>query len=138
MRRDTSKRFTLFGGKRNQPSGHHIVRRDRRENRNRSNWEFAAESRHCRSVNTLTISSGAGTAALLVFLAAAAGARIIAADLIAGTDDLLNRLHVAGSGHAGLFEFTFLLALESLFNIVDGRRYLARRASVAAASSSTD
>ena len=57
-------------------------------------------------------------------------------EIVAGIEG--RPVHVAGSGHAGLFEFTFLLALESLFNIVDGRRDLARRASVASASSSSD
>src|SRR5437899_2978308 len=76
------------------------------------------------------------SAALFVFLAAAAGTGIVAADLFTGTHHLLDGLHVASAGHAGLFEFAFLLALESFFDVVHGSCDLPWRASVAAASSS--
>lgn len=58
------------------------------------------------------------SAALLVFLARAARARIIAADLGSAADDLLDWLEIAGARHARLLQFATLLALESLFEFI--------------------
>ena len=57
--------------------------------------------------------------ALLVLLAGAAGAGIVTADFISGAHDLLDRSIYAASGHAGLFEFAFLLSLECFFKFVN-------------------
>jgi hypothetical protein len=56
--------------------------------------------------------------ALFVFLAAAAGAGIVAPDFLAGAHYLLH-LSVASTGHSSLFELAFFLALESLFDFVN-------------------
>jgi hypothetical protein len=40
-------------------------------------------------------------------------------------------LHIAGSGHARLFQFLFLLALEGFFDVADGGRDLPLWASMA-------
>ena len=67
------------------------------------------------------------SAALLVFLAAAAGTRIVAPDFVA-TNDLLHRAGFACAGHARLLELAALAALEGLFHVVHrGRRAAARR-----------
>ena len=68
--------------------------------------------------NTRDSRSGIGAATLLVLLAGAAGARIVAADLGAAANDLLNGLAVSRAGHAGLLEFPALPALGSLFEVV--------------------
>src|SRR5262249_44200984 len=60
-----------------------------------------------------------GAAALFVFLATAAGARIVASDLRLAPHDLLHRLQIAGSRHARLFQFALFPALECFFKIVD-------------------
>src|ERR1700758_432899 len=70
--------------------------------------------------------------ALLVFLAGAAGAGIVAADFFGAADDLLDGALLAAAGHARLFEFAALLALEAFFEIVDRGCNLPRRTSVAA------
>src|SRR5205085_12524090 len=62
---------------------------------------------------------GVNTVALLVLLAGAAVARIIWADLFTGTPHLHNRFFERSTRHAGLFEFTLLLALELLLHLVD-------------------
>jgi len=59
-----------------------------------------------------------GATALLVFFAGTAGARIVAADFGGAADDLLYRLVVAGSSHAGLFQLATFLALEGFFNFI--------------------
>src|SRR5215469_7696978 len=62
--------------------------------------------------------SGVSAATLLVLLAGAAGARIVAADLGAAANDLLNGLAVSRAGHAGLLEFPALPALGGFFEVV--------------------
>jgi hypothetical protein len=47
---------------------------------------------------------------------------------------LLNGLRVARAGHARLFQFALLLALEGFFEVVHGSRNLARRTAVATAA----
>ena len=61
---------------------------------------------------------GVRTAALLIFLARSARAGIVAADFGGASDDLLHGLTIAGTGHACLFEFAALAALERFFEIV--------------------
>src|SRR5450432_363087 len=74
----------------------------------------------------LVISSLAPTMAFLEFLSRAARARIIASNFRAGADDLLNwRLLGSAASHFGLLEFALLLALEFVFDFVDGRGHVA-------------
>ena len=58
------------------------------------------------------------SAALLVFLARTAWARIVAADFRATANHLLDLL-IPSSGHAGLLQFAALAALERLFEIIN-------------------
>src|SRR6476646_6769116 len=57
--------------------------------------------------------------ALFVFLARAAGAGIVAADLFAAST-LRRLVSIARSGHRRGFEFALLLAMEFLFQRIDG------------------
>jgi len=61
---------------------------------------------------------GVCAAALFVFLARSARAGIVAPDFGGSSHNLLYRLTIAGTGHACLFEFTALAALEGFFQIV--------------------
>jgi hypothetical protein len=56
--------------------------------------------------------------ALLVFLSATAGARIVAADFIAAYN-LLHGIRHARSSHARLLQFTSLLPLKLFFDVVE-------------------
>src|SRR5215469_9005336 len=62
--------------------------------------------------------SGIRAAALFVLFAGATGAGIVAADFGTTADNLLHWCAVAGTGHAGLFKFATLTALEGFFEIV--------------------
>ena len=62
--------------------------------------------------------SGSSTVAFFVFLAGAAEARFVAADLLAGA--LLGGSGSAAAGHARGFELAMFLAFELAFKSVDG------------------
>jgi hypothetical protein len=76
-------------------------------------------------------------ATLLIFLAASAGAGIVASNFFSRAHDLLD-LHVASPGHARLFQLFLFLALEGFLDFVDGCGNLARRASIAASTAGDD
>src|SRR5579863_7128072 len=65
-------------------------------------------------------------AALFVFFSGAAGTGVVASDLGCAAHYLLDRLQVARSSHASLFELAAFLALESFFDFIDRRGYLPR------------
>ena len=60
-----------------------------------------------------------GPVALFILFARSARAWVVAADFIGAANDLLDGLLLAAPGHAGLFQFAALLALESFLQIVD-------------------
>ena len=61
---------------------------------------------------------GVGAAALLIFLAGTAGARVVAANLSSAANDLLD-LTVTGTCHACLLQFATLATLEGFLESVD-------------------
>src|SRR5579863_5249681 len=67
-----------------------------------------------------------GAAAFFIFFPGAAGTGIVATDLSSAAHYLLDRLQIARTGHASLFQLAAFLALESFFNFVDRRGDLPR------------